>query len=293
MANLNELKIRIRSVKSTQKITKAKQMVAAAKLRKAEEAATMARPYAERMEAVLANLASGVGDLSNAPKLLAGNGSDKVNLLIVATADRGLCGAFNTNIVRKAREAIVRLQGEGKQVKVICIGKKGRDQLKRLYGELIIKTVELSEVKKVGFANAKEIADDILSRFDEGEFDIAHLFFGKFKNVLTQVPTELQIIPAKAPEDADMPDLAGAVYEYEPDEEEILKTLLPRYVAIQMFRALLENAASEQAASMTAMDNATRNAGEMIDDLTLQFNRARQAKITTELIEIIAGAESV
>ncbi|MCI5044819.1 MAG: F0F1 ATP synthase subunit gamma [Aquisalinus sp.] len=293
MANLNELKLRIRSVKSTQKITKAKQMVAAAKLRKAEEAATMARPYAERMEAVLANLASGVGDLSNAPKLLAGTGSDKVNLLIVATADRGLCGAFNTNIVRKAREAIVRLQGEGKEVKIICIGKKGRDQLKRLYGELIIKTVELSEVKKVGFANAKEIADDVLARFEAGEFDIAHLFFGKFKNVLTQVPTEIQVIPAKAPENAELPDLAGAIYEYEPDEEEILKTLLPRYVAVQMFRALLENAASEQAASMTAMDNATRNAGDMIDDLTLQFNRARQAKITTELIEIIAGAESV
>ncbi len=293
MANLNELKLRIRSVKSTQKITKAKKMVAAAKLRRAEEAAKAARPYAERMEAVLANLASGVGDAENAPKLLAGTGEDKVHLLIVATADRGLCGGFNSNIVRKAREAIVRLEGEGKQVKILCVGKKGKEQLNRLYSHLIIGSMELSSVRTVGFANGKEIADDILSKFDAGEFDKAHLFFGKFKNVMTQEPTELQIIPAKAPENAETPDLQGSVYEYEPDEEAILKTLLPRYVAVQMFRALLENAASEQAASMTAMDNATRNAGDMIDALTLQFNRARQAKITTELIEIIAGAESV
>ncbi len=293
MANLNELKIRIRSVQSTQKITKAKQMVAAAKLRRAEESAKAARPYAERMEAVLGNLVAGVGDGSNAPKLLIGTGSDKVNLLIVATADRGLCGAFNSSIVRQAREAIVRLQGEGKEVKIFCIGKKGREQLKRLYSDLIVKSVELIEIKNVGFANAREIADEILQMFEAGTFDQAHLFYGKFKNVLTQIPTELQIIPAKAPETSEVPDISGGVYDYEPDEEAILNTLLPRYLAVQIFRALLENAASEQAASMTAMDNATRNAGDMIDALTLKFNRARQAKITTELIEIIAGAESV
>ena len=293
MANLNELKIRINSVKSTQKITKAKQMVAAAKLRRAEENATAARPYAERMEAVLANLVAGVGDSDNAPKLLAGTGEDNVHLLVVATADRGLCGAFNSNIVRKAREAIVRLQQEGKTVKVFCIGKKGREQLSRLYGDLIVKSFDLAEVKNVAFSNAKSFADELLTMFDAGEFDKAHLFFGKFKNVLTQEPIEQQIIPATAPEGTETPDLGGATYDYEPDEEAILKTLLPRYVAVQIFRALLENAASEQAASMTAMDNATRNAGDMIDKLTLQFNRARQAKITTELIEIIAGAESV
>ncbi len=293
MANLNELKIRIRSVQSTQKITKAKQMVAAAKLRRAEESAKAARPYAERMESVLANLVAGVGDSGNAPKLLAGTGEDNTHLLVVATADRGLCGAFNSSIVRLAREAIVRLQGEGKEVKIYCIGKKGREQLSRLYGDLIIKATDLSGVKNVSFAQAKEAADDILEMFEAGDFDKAHLFYGKFKNVLTQEPTEQQIIPATAPETSEAPDLGGATYDYEPDEEAILDALLPRYVAVQMFRALLENAASEQAASMTAMDNATRNAGDMIDDLTLQFNRARQAKITTELIEIIAGAESV
>ena len=294
MPNLNDLKIRINSVKSTQKITQAKKMVAAAKLRRAEETAMAARPYAERMEGVLANLAAGVSpENANAPKLLAGTGSDKTHLLIVATADKGLCGGFNSSIVRKAREAIVRLEGEGKDVKIFCVGKKGRDQLIRLYGDKIIKAVDFLDIRKIGFTEAKDIADTVLGMFDEGDFDVAHLFYGRFKSVMTQEPTEQQIIPAKAPEGADVPDLAGGIYDYEPDEEAILKTLLPRYVAVQIFKALLENVASEQAASMTAMDNATRNAGEMIDKLTLQFNRARQAQITTELIEIIAGAESV
>jgi F-type H+-transporting ATPase subunit gamma len=292
MPNLNELKLRINSVKSTKKITKAKQMVAAAKLRRAEEAATASRPYAERMEGVLANLAAGVSS-EGAPKLLAGTGKDDVHLLIVATADKGLCGGFNSSIVRLAREAITRLQGEGKTVKIFCVGKKGREQLQRLYGELIIDAIEFTGVKNVGFNEAKGIADKVLDMFEEGAFDVAHLFYGKFKSVIAQIPTEQQIIPAKAPEGVEAPDLAGAVYDYEPDEEAILETLLPRYVGIQVFKALLENAASEQAASMTAMDNATRNAGDMIDKLTLQFNRARQAQITTELVEIIAGAESV
>ncbi len=292
MANLNDLKMRIASVKSTQKITKAKKMVAAAKLRRAEERATEARPYASRMEAVLGNLANGVTGES-APKLLRGSGDDKVHLLIVATADRGLCGAFNSSIVRLARETIVRLQGEGKTVKIFTVGKKGKDQLGRLYGELIIDSMDFAGIKQIGFNIAKEISDKVLSQFDEGDFDVAHLFYGKFQSVMTQVPTQTQLIPAKAPEGAIAPDLKGAIYAYEPDEESILEALLPRYVGVQVYRALLENVASEQAASMTAMDNATRNAGDMIDNLTLQFNRARQAKITTELVEIIAGAESV
>ncbi len=292
MANLNDLKMRIASVKSTQKITKAKKMVAAAKLRRAEENATKARPYAERMEAVLANLSAGVSS-EGAPKLLGGTGDDKTHLLIVATADRGLCGAFNSSIVRLARETIVALQGQGKTVHIITVGKKGKDQLGRLYGELIIDSSDFAGIKQIGFDTAKAISDKLLDRFEAGEFDVAHLFYGQFKSVMTQVPTKTQIIPAVAAKGAAAPDLKGAVYEYEPDENAILKTLLPRYVGVQVYRALLENVASEQAASMTAMDNATRNAGDMIDKLTLQFNRARQAKITTELVEIIAGAESV
>lgn len=292
MASLNDLKLRINSVKSTRKITKAKQMVAAAKLRRAEETARAARPYAQRMEKVLANLAAGV-DQENAPKLLSGSGSDDTHLLIVATADKGLCGAFNSSIVRQARETIVRLQDDGKKVKIFCVGKKGYDQLFRLYSDLIIDRMDFSGIRSVGYAEAKKISDKVLAMFDAGDFDFAHLFYGEFKSILSQVPTEMQLIPAKAPEGETAPDMAGAIYDYEPDEKQILQTLLPRYVAVQVFRALLENGASEQAASMTAMDNATRNAGDMIDRLTLQFNRARQAKITTELIEIIAGAESV
>jgi len=293
MPSLKELKNRIASVKSTQKITKAKQMVAAAKLRRAEERATQSRPYTERMEAVLANLSASAEGNPNAPKLLAGTGKDETHLLIVATADKGLCGGFNSSIVRQAREHIVKLQGEGKKVKIITVGRKGADQLKRLYDSLIVHKSNFLDVKQIGFAEAQEIAERVLNMFDEGEFDVATLFYGKFKSVMTQEPTAQQIIPAVASEGVETPDLKGAVYEYEPDEEDILEALLPRYVAVQVFRALLENVASEQAASMTAMDNATRNAGEMIDKLSLQYNRARQAQITKELIEIISGAEAL
>jgi F-type H+-transporting ATPase subunit gamma len=320
MPSLKALKTRIASVKSTQKITKAKQMVAAAKLRRAEERATEARPYTERMEGVLANLANSAKGNPNAPKLLSGTGKDETHLLIVATADKGLCGGFNSSIVRLAREHLVKLQGEGKKVKIITVGRKGNDQLKRLYSDLIVWKTNFVEIKQIGFAQAHEIAEKTLSMFDAGEFDVATLFFGKFKNVVTQIPTAQQVIPAVAPALRDASslhpegsrserlegrreeapqgegvviDLKGAVYEYEPDEADILRALLPRYVAVQIFRALLENVASEQAASMSAMDNATRNAGDMIDKLNLKYNRARQAQITTELIEIIAGAEAL
>ncbi|MEZ5921449.1 MAG: F0F1 ATP synthase subunit gamma [Parvularculaceae bacterium] len=293
MPSLKDLKNRIASVKSTKKITKAKQMVAAAKLRRAEERATAARPYTERMEAVLANLAASSKGSPNAPKLLAGTGENRTHLLIVATADKGLCGAFNSSIVRLARETLVRLQGEGKTVKIVTVGRKGFDQLKRLYGELIIHRVNFVDIKQVGFKEAQDIAEKVLEMFADEQFDVATLFYGKFKSVVSQIPTAQQIIPATAPEGVEPPDLKGAIYEYEPEEDEILKALLPRYVSVQIFRALLENVASEQAASMTAMDNATRNAGDMIDKLTLQYNRARQAQITKELIEIISGAEAL
>ena len=297
MASLKDLKTRIASVKSTQKITKAKQMVAAAKLRRAEERATEARPYTERMEAVLANLSASAEGNPNAPRLLAGTGKDETHLLVVATADKGLCGGFNSSIVRLAREHITKLRGEGKTVKIITVGRKGNDQLKRLYNDLIVWQTNFIDIKQIGFNEASEIAEKVLAMFDEETFDVATLFYGKFKNVMTQEPTAQQIIPAEAPSLDDAAagkmDLKGAVYEYEPDENEILKALLPRYVAVQIFRALLENVASEQAASMTAMDNATRNAGDMIDKLNLKYNRARQAQITTELIEIIAGAEAL
>ncbi|WP_411816875.1 F0F1 ATP synthase subunit gamma [Hyphococcus sp. DH-69] len=293
MPSLKDLKNRISSVKSTQKITKAKQMVAAAKLRRAEERAKESRPYTERMEAVLANLSSSAKDNPNAPALLRGTGKDETHLLIVATADKGLCGGFNSSIVRLARERITELQSQGKKIKIITVGRKGDDQLKRLYGDLIVWKTNFLDIKQVGFAQAHEIANQVLSMFDAGEFDVATLFFGKFKNVVTQVPTAQQIIPAQAPEGIEPPDLKGAIYAYEPDEDEILRALLPRYVGVQIFRALLENVASEQAASMSAMDNATRNAGEMIEALNLKYNRARQAQITTELIEIIAGAEAL
>ncbi|MEL6360822.1 MAG: F0F1 ATP synthase subunit gamma [Pseudomonadota bacterium] len=293
MPSLKELKNRIGSVKSTKKITKAMQMVASAKLRKAEEAARAARPYTERMEAVLANLTASAKDNPNAPKLLAGTGDDKVHLLIVATADKGLCGGFNSSIVRLAREHIVKLQGQGKTVKIITVGRKGNDQLKRLYGEQIVWTTDFLDVKQIGFAEANDIAERVLTMFEAGEFDVATLFYGKFKSVISQVPTPQQIIPAQAPEGIEPPDLKGAIYEYEPEEDEILAALLPRYVGVQIFRALLENVASEMGAKMSAMDNATRNAGEMIDKLSLQYNRARQAQITKELIEIISGAEAL
>ncbi|MEE4208963.1 MAG: F0F1 ATP synthase subunit gamma [Parvularcula sp.] len=292
MPSLKDLKTRIGSVKSTQKITKAKQMVAAAKLRRAEEAATAARPYAERIETVLGNLAAGLTPGAPGPQLLTGTGSNDTHLLIVATADRGLCGAFNSNIVRLAREAIVRLQGEGKTVKIFCVGTKGYEQLKRLYADLIIERIDFKDTRRVGFGEAKMIADRLLDMYEAGVFDIATIYFGRFQSVIAQVPTANQVIPASPPQQKS-DDAPRAPYEYEPDEEAILETLLPRYVAVQVFRALLENIASEQAASMTAMDNATRNAGDLIDKLNIQYNRARQAQITTELVEIIAGAESV
>ncbi|MEM9706329.1 MAG: F0F1 ATP synthase subunit gamma [Pseudomonadota bacterium] len=293
MPSLKDLKNRIASVKSTQKITKAMQMVASAKLRKAEEAAKKSRPYTEKMEAVLANLAAGAEGDPNAPRLLAGTGKDDRHLLIVATADKGLCGGFNSSIVRLAREHIVKLQGEGKSIKIVTIGRKGNDQLKRLYGDLIVEAVDFLDVKQIGFAEANAISSKVLTMFDADEFDVATLFFAQFKSVISQIPTAQQIIPARAPEGIEPPDLKGATYEYEPEEETILGALLPRYVSVQIFRALLENVASEMGAKMSAMDNATRNAGEMIDKLSLEYNRARQAQITKELIEIISGAEAL
>ena len=293
MPSLKELRNRIASVKSTQKITRAMQMVASAKLKKAEEAATAARPYTERMEAVLANLAAGAKDLPNAPRLLAGTGKEETHLLIVATADKGLCGSFNSSIVRLARERIAKLQREGKTVKIVTVGRKGNDQLKRLYGGLIVSKTDFLNVKQIGFDQAQDIAEQALKMFENEEFDVATLFYGRFKSIISQVPTAQQIVPASAPEGVETPDLKGAVYEYEPDEQMILRALLPRYVAVQIFRALLENVASEMGAKMSAMDSATRNAGEMIDRLTLSYNRARQAQITKELIEIISGAEAL
>ncbi|MEM1192106.1 MAG: F0F1 ATP synthase subunit gamma [Pseudomonadota bacterium] len=299
MPSLKDLKNRISSVKSTQKITKAMQMVASAKLRKAEEAAKASRPYTERMESVLANLTSSAKNNPNAPKLLAGTGKDDTHLLVVATADKGLCGGFNSSIVRLAREHIVKLQSEGKTVKLVTVGRKGYEQLQRLYGDLIVHRLDFMDVKQIGFANANEIAGQVLGMFDDDAFDVATLFYGKFKSVISQVPTAQQIIPAQTPEaepDAPQTDadtLKGAIYDYEPEEAAILTALLPRYVAVQIFSALLENVASEMGAKMSAMDNATRNAGDMINSLSLQYNRARQAQITKELIEIISGAEAL
>ena len=290
MPSLKDLKIRIASVKSTRKITKAMQMVAAAKLRRAQESAESARPYAERMDAVLGNLAAGVAESANAPRLLAGTGKSETHLLVVATAERGLCGGFNSSIVRLARNRVARLQAEGKTVKILTIGKKGREQLRRDLSALLVGHVDLSDVKKLGYPDAARIAHDILNRFNAGEFDVATIYFNRFQSVISQVPTERQLIPAvfEAREGG-----ASSQYEYEPDEEAILADLLPRGVATQIFTALLENGASEQGARISAMDNATRNAGEMIDKLTIVYNRSRQQAITSELIEIISGAEAL
>ncbi len=292
MASLKDMRVRIASTKATQKITKAMQMVAASKLRRAQVAAEAARPFAERMDRVLGNIAAGVAGSDSAPRLLSGTGADKVHLLVVCTAERGLCGAFNSSIVRLAREHINTLVNQGKEVKVLCVGRKGADQLRRLYGKYIIEVVELRGVKQMGFAQAQMVADKIVARFDNNEFDIATVFFSRFKSVIQQIPTALQVIP---PVFAPVAKEAGAsaAYEYEPEEEEILGDLLPRNLSIQVFRALLENAASEQGARMSAMDNATRNAGEMIRKQTLTYNRTRQAMITKELIEIISGAEAL
>ena len=292
MPSLKDLRNRIDTVKATQKITKAMQMVAAAKLRRAQSAAEAARPYAERMETVLANLAAGIGAGSQAPALLAGNGKSDVHLLVVCTAERGLCGAFNSSIVRLARERATSLLQQGKTVKILCVGKKGYDQLRRQFERNIIELIELRSVRTLGFVNADAIGKKLISLFEAGEFDVCTLFFSKFRSVIAQIPTIQQVIPAEIPAKASS---AGpqASYEYEPEEGDILTTLLPRNISVQVFRALLENAASEQGARMSAMDNATRNAGDMIKKQTLLYNRSRQAMITKELIEIISGAEAL
>jgi len=292
MASLKALKLRIGSVKSTQKITKAMKMVAAAKLRRAQEAAEAGRPYAERMAAVMASLASKVTISSSTPKLLAGTGKDQVHLLVVATSDKGLAGAFNTNIVRLARKTAEELRAQGKTVHFYTIGRKGKDQLSRTYRSDIIHSIEPGDLSKQKFTNAQSVAADLIARYEAGEFDVAHLLFSKFQSVLAQVPTAQQIIPVPIPTATDAPK-SDAVVEYEPDEEALLATLLPRNIAVQLHRATLENAASEQGSKMTAMDNATRNAGDMINRLTILYNRTRQAAITTELVEIISGAEAL
>ncbi|MGM0562331.1 MAG: F0F1 ATP synthase subunit gamma [Pseudomonadota bacterium] len=301
MASLKELRSRISSVKSTQKITSAMKMVAAAKLRRAQEQVEASRPYADRMARMLGSLAGSVQG-SNGPKLLTGTGKDDVHLLIVATADRGLCGGFNSSIVRDARKHIEQLKSEGKTVKIICVGRKGRDQLRRQHGNDILETVEGVTKPRPTFDKAHAIAQDVLNRFDQGEFDVCTLFYARFKSAISQIVTRQQLVPfdeehsanlEAAEEEAQAEKQAGFVYDYEPDEEEILKELLPRNLAVQIYKAILENNASENGARMTAMDNATRNAEEMIKDLTLVYNRTRQAEITKELIEIISAKEAM
>jgi len=291
MPSLKDLKNRINSVKSTRKITSAMKMVAAAKLRRAQESAEAARPYAERMDMVLSNLARAAKGSATAPKLLGGTGADQVHLLVVATSERGLCGGFNSSIVKMAKQAAEKLLKQGKTVKILTVGKKGREQLRRDYAKHFIGHVDMGQVRRVGYSNAHDIAEGILKRFEDGEFDVATLYYSEFKSVISQIPTEQRLIPAAVGEDGG--DAKPVNYEYEPDEDEILAELLPQNLAVQVFRGLLENAASEQGARMSAMDNATRNAGDMIDRLTIQYNRSRQAAITKELIEIISGAEAL
>ena len=291
MQNLKDLKNRIESVKNTRKITKAMQMVAAAKLRRAQDAAEASRPYSERFNSVLASLAASVGSSEGAPLLLRGTGKQDVHMLVVMTAERGLCGGFNSSIAKLARSHAAELKENGKQVKIITVGKKGRDAIKRELGEYFIEHVDLSEFKSIKYVNAQSIAKALLSRFDDNEYDVATIFYSKFVNVVTQIPTVQQIIPATFDDQLSASD--KTIYDYEPDEETILSDLLPRGVATQLFSALLENGASEQGARMSAMDNATRNAGDMIDNLTIEYNRSRQAVITNELIEIISGAEAL
>jgi F-type H+-transporting ATPase subunit gamma len=299
MANLKDLRKRISSVKSTQKITSAMKMVAAAKLRRAQEHAEASRPYAERMERMLGSLAEAAKGRAGASPLLSGTGSEDVHLLVVATADRGLCGGFNSSIVREARKTIAELKENGKTVKILCVGRKGRDQLRREYREDIIDTIENIARPSLSFDKAEDIGKRILEHFDAGEFDVCTIFYARFKSAISQIVTKQQLIPFAIEESDEDDDEkqegagSGAVYEYEPDENEILEELLPRNLAVQIFKALLENNASEHGARMTAMDNATRNAGEMIDRLTITYNRTRQAAITKELIEIISGAEAL
>jgi F-type H+-transporting ATPase subunit gamma len=301
MPNLKDLRIRINSVKSTQKITSAMKMVAAAKLRRAQEQAEAARPYSERMERMLKSLAEGLPTGSGGPALLAGTGKDDVHLLVVMTSDRGLCGGFNTTIVREARSVIKKLQDDGKTVKVLCVGRKGRDSLRRDYASLIVESIEDVGRRSLGFADAEQVSDRILGMFAAGEFDVCTVVYNHFRSVISQIVTTQQLIPFSVEANAETAEDTGAasddgqraVYEFEPEEQEILEVLLPRNLAVQIFHSLLENAASEHGARMTAMDNATRNAGEMIDDLTMTYNRTRQAFITKELIEIISGAEAL
>ena len=293
MPSLKDLKIRIGSVKSTQKITKAMQLVAAAKLRRAQDAAIAARPYAERMGAVLASLGAAYAGRPDAPRLLAGTGSDQVHLLVVATGERGLAGGFNSSIARLARDAATRLIAEGKTVKILAVGRKGNDILKRTFADRIVEVISFREVRQIGYANAQQVGEKILAMYAAGEFDVATLFYSEFRSVISQVPQARQLIPAKFEVSAEAAPVNEVLYEYEPDEEAILNDLLPRNISVQVFRALLENNASFYGAQVTAMDNATRNAGEMIKSLTLSYNRQRQAQITKELIEIISGAEAL
>ena len=291
MATLDDLKKRIASVKSTQKITKAMKMVAAAKLRRAQENAEKGRPYSEKMNNIILNLSSGISDKENAPKLLSGTGEDKVHLCIVLTSDRGLCGGFNTNIIKKAKAYFQKISDEGKTLKIITVGSKGYDQLKRVYKDDIVERISFKDSKTINYLDAEKVGKMIIEKFEKEEFDVCTIFYNKFKNVITQIPQEQQIIPLKTSEAEE--NSSEDNYEFEPDEDEILSNLLPKNISTQIFKAMLENSASEQGSRMSAMDNATRNAGEMVDKLTIEYNRSRQAAITKELIEIISGAESL
>ena len=291
MASLDDLKKRIASVKSTQKITKAMKMVAAAKLRRAQESAEKGRPYSEKMNNVILNLSSGISDKENAPKLLSGSGKDQIHLCVVMTSDRGLCGGFNSNIIKKAKSYFAKLSEEGKELKIITVGSKGNDQLKRAYGDKIISNISFKESKNANYFDAEKVGKIVIEKFEGEEFDVCTIFYNQFKNVITQIPQAQQIIPLNT--EATEEDKSEDSYEFEPDEDEILSNLLPKNISTQIFKAMLENSASEQGARMSAMDNATRNAGEMVDKLTIEYNRSRQAAITKELIEIISGAESL
>ena len=291
MASLDDLKKRIASVKSTQKITKAMKMVAAAKLRRAQESAEKGRPYSEKMNNVILNLSSGISDKDNAPKLLSGTGNDNVHLCVVMTSDRGLCGGFNSNIIKKAKSYFSKILSEGKELKIITVGSKGNDQLKRMYGDKIIENISFKESKNANYFDADKVGKIVIDKFENSEFDICTIFYNQFKNVITQIPQAQQIVPLNSEDSED--NTSEESYEFEPDEDEILSNLLPKNISTQIFKAMLENSASEQGSRMSAMDNATRNAGEMVDKLTIQYNRSRQAAITKELIEIISGAESL
>ena len=290
MASLDDLKKRIASVKSTQKITKAMKMVAAAKLRRAQESAEKGRPYSIKMNNIILNLSGGILDKENAPKLLSGTGNDQVHLCVIMTSDRGLCGGFNSNIIKKAKSFFSKISNEGKELKIITVGSKGNDQLKRVYGKKIIENISFKESKNPNYFDADKVGKKIIEKFEAGEFDVCTIFYNQFKNVITQIPQAQQIIPLNNVEDKNSSDES---YEFEPDEDEILSNLLPKNISTQIFKAMLENSASEQGSRMSAMDNATRNAGEMVDKLTIEYNRSRQAAITKELIEIISGAESL